>query len=120
MVHMPVIYVPQSRFTESTPAFVPPLLRPLRAGVVLTLDWATLQLMEPAPAYVWVGLAIDSLLILGILESRDWLAFKGKYYFRSSLGLLIIGYIAICASPFIIARYASHNASTHGYTDVVQ
>jgi len=88
------LYVPPPfRFTKQTPALIPVILRAFRAGAVLSLDWASLTYIEHAPAYVVLGIAIDSALILGVLESRDWLAFKGRYYFRTSLAVLMVAYL---------------------------
>jgi hypothetical protein len=101
---VPTIYVPPaSRFTDRTPAAYPVLLRSLRAGIVLTIEWGTLHIMDRVPTWVAVGLTIDSLLILGVLESRNWLAFKGRYYFRYSLTALIMVYAAICIAPYFLS-----------------
>ena len=98
---VPTIYVPPaSRFTDRTPTAYPVLLRALRAGIVLTIEWGTLHIMESVPTWVLVGLTINSLLILGVLESGNWLAFKGRYYFRYSLTALIMVYAAISIAPF--------------------
>jgi hypothetical protein len=101
---VPTIYVPPaSRFTDRTPTAYPVLLRALRAGIVLTIEWGTLHIMESVPTWVLVGLTINSLLILGVLESGNWLAFKGRYYFRYSLTALIMVYAAISIAPFFLS-----------------
>ena len=101
---VPTIYVPPaSRFTDRTPAAYPVFLRSLRAGIVLTVEWGTLHIMERVPTWVAVGLTINSLLILGVLESRNWLAFKGRYYFGYSLAALSIVYVAICIAPYFLS-----------------
>jgi len=97
-----VIYNPIPWPSNSkTPAFVPAFLRGLRALAVLTIDWATLSYMEHAPRYVVIGLGTVSALVIGMLESKQWLDFKGKYYFGGSLAVLLLAYILICLSPMV-------------------
>jgi hypothetical protein len=97
---VPTVYVPPaSRFTDRTPAAYPVILRAIRAGIVLTIEWGTLHIMEHVPTWVAVALTVDALLMLGVLESRNWLIFKGRNYFKYSFTTLILAYAAIVAAP---------------------
>jgi hypothetical protein len=96
----PIIYVPPSPYTTRTFVALPPFIKAVRAGAVLMLDWATLHYIEHAPGYIVITTAIIALLVLGVIESRDWLQFRGRWYFPSFLlGLLMI-YAAVCVSPY--------------------
>jgi hypothetical protein len=107
----PTIYIPPSRYTSKTPTAVPILVRAIRAGAVLMFDWCTLRFIDHAPASVWIITAIFALLILAVLESRDWLNFKGKNYFIISLvslvllwlGLVVFAYVRFGIDPAVPA-----------------
>ncbi len=90
-----VIYTPRVRYNSRT-YFAAPLIAPfLRAAAIIGLEWTTLSYIEDAPRAVRVATFLVALAMLAVLQSKDWLNFKGKWYFAGSiLGLLLI-YLAV-------------------------
>jgi hypothetical protein len=68
---------------------------------MLHIEWGTLHFMERVPTYVLIGLMVDSALILGVLESRQWLQCKGRYYFWGLLAPLLVAYLVFSVCPYI-------------------
>ena len=87
----PVIYVPPGIYTSKTPAFFPPFVRFLRTGSIAMLDWVSLRFIDHAPPIVWVLTGVFAVAILAVIESKDWLRFKGKSYFGRSLFGFLFG-----------------------------
>ena len=92
---MTMIYQPPARYTTRTPLLAPILVNFLRAGAIVMLDWVTLRFVEHAPISVWVATGIVSLAILAVIQSKEWLDFRGPWYFTSFIGTLLLGWLAI-------------------------
>lgn len=97
---LPVPYRPPQRYSTATPTIVPVFVHFLRAAVIMALEWTTLDFIEHAPLLAKIATFVVALVMLGIIESRDWLNFKGGYFLRSLLGaivvwLLVVGYAAV-------------------------
>jgi hypothetical protein len=99
---LPVPYTPPPRYTSNTPIIGPVIVHFIRAGAILMLDWVSLRFIENAPPSVYVASAIIALLILAIVESRDWLNFKGRWYFTISLITLSLVYGVIIAFAYVL------------------
>lgn len=85
-----VLYEPRSRFTSKTNAAWPVIVRAVRAGAVVMLEWVSLKYTEHTPLYVDVITVITAILVLAVIESRDWLDFKNARYFPIALTLLFL------------------------------
>jgi hypothetical protein len=84
---LPVPYVTQ--YTDRTPTLGPLLLTVIKAWAVLMIEWGSLRWIDHAPASVWIASAAVALLVLGVIEKRDWLHFKNRRYFPTSLAVLM-------------------------------
>ena len=104
---MPVIYVPKSQYTYNTNVLVPVIVNFLRAGAIFMLDWVTLRFVENAPLVVWVITGVISLAILAVLQAKDWLDFKGKWYFTSFIGVLLVAWAATVGYAFWAYYYST-------------
>src|SRR5690242_20378218 len=91
----PIIFVPLGRYTSATNVTVPVILRFLRNAAILMVDWGTLRFIENAPSSVWIATTAIAVLVIAVIESRDWLRFKGRWYFPSFLGVLLVCWISI-------------------------
>lgn len=97
-----VHYTEPTRFTDKTNVTFPIGLRALRAGMVAVFDWATLHYYDHAPGYVVLSTAIIAVLILAVIESRDWLRFKGRGYFLGFLTGLLVLFVCALFSPYAV------------------
>jgi hypothetical protein len=94
---MPILYTPKSRYTSDTNVWVPFLVTFLRAGAIAMLEWLSLRFVENAPLAVCIATGVFAVAVLAILQTKDWLDFKGKWYFRGSLLFAVITWIAVVA-----------------------
>jgi len=92
-----IVYVPpqQHPYTNYTRFFVPLIPHALRAAAVMGLEWTTLKFIEDAPLLIRIATFVVAVLILAALEKRDWLNFKGKCYFWTSVIVLLLLYGAV-------------------------
>jgi hypothetical protein len=90
-----VIYTPKTRYTDKTPAVSPLVVPFLRAAAVMGVEWTTLDYIEEAPVSVRVATFVIALAILAVIQRKEWLDFKGRYYFRGFLAALIAVYCGI-------------------------
>ncbi len=90
---LPVPYVTQ--YTDRTPAIGPLLVTVIKAWAVLMIEWGSLRFIDHAPVGVWIASGVVAVLVLGVLEKRDWLNFKNKRYFPASLSILMIILVGI-------------------------
>jgi hypothetical protein len=97
---LPVPYEPPQRYDSNTLTVVPVFVPFLRAGVVMALEWTTLAYIENAPVSVRWATFILALLIFAVLESRDWLNFKGRWHFPVSVIGLLTVYCAVVAYAY--------------------
>ncbi len=104
---LPVLYVPPAKYTDRTSVFTPIVLHVLRTGAVLLIEWTTLNYIENAPLLVRIATFIVALLVLAVLECRDWLNFKRRHLFTYSISVLIVIYVAICGYAFAFLRETS-------------
>jgi hypothetical protein len=81
MAELPIIYAPPSPYTDRTGVLVPLIPLALKALAVMGIEWTTLKFIEDAPVLVRAATFITSVIMLAVLETRDWLRFKGKSYF---------------------------------------
>jgi hypothetical protein len=65
------------------------------------LDWVSLRFIENAPSSVYAASAIIAVLMLAVIESRDWLNFKGRWYFRSFFCALLVIYCGIIGFSYV-------------------
>jgi len=96
----PVLYVPPARYTDRTSIFVPVVVHILRIGAVMGLEWTTLKFIEDAPVLVRAATFVIALLILAVIESRDWLNFRRPGSFRFSIVALLLIYAGICGYAY--------------------
>lgn len=97
MSMMPVLYVPRTRYTGHTHVLVPVLVTFMRATAIVMLEWLSLRFADNAPLSLCVATGIFAIAVLAVLQSKDWLDFKGEWYFRGSLLVLTIAWIAVVA-----------------------
>jgi hypothetical protein len=95
---LPVPYVTQ--YTNKTPAISPVLISFLRGAAVMGLEWTTLKYIEDAPLLVRAATFLIALLILAILEKRDWLRFKGRSLFKIAISLSLAAYLGVCGFAY--------------------
>jgi hypothetical protein len=104
---LPIIYIPTSSFTSRTNAAFPVILRAIRAGAVYMIEWESLKYVDRTPFYVDASTVVLAMLILAVLESKDWLDFKSKKYFPFSLCALIIAWFAINIYAYLALQYSA-------------
>jgi hypothetical protein len=104
---MPVLYTPKTRYTSDTNVLIPVIVNFLRAGAIMMLDWVTLRFIEHAPVLVWIITFIISLAVLAVLQSKDWLDFKGRSYFTLSISGLLAAWLITIG----YAYWAYHDTS---------
>lgn len=97
----PVPYQSPPRYSSNTPAAIPVLVRFVRGGVILGLEWTTLDFIEHAPTLVKIGTFGLAILMLAVLESRDWLHFKGRYHFISCLLAVLAIWAGVVAYGYL-------------------
>jgi predicted outer membrane lipoprotein len=107
---MPVLYTPKTRYTSDTNVLVPVIVNFLRAGAIMMLDWVTLRFIDHAPVLVWIVTFIISIAVLAVLQSKDWLDFKGRWYFTWSIGSLLAAWFITIG----YAYWAYHDSSEKG------
>jgi hypothetical protein len=86
---------------------MPVLVHFIRAGAIAMLEWASLRFIDTAPLYVWGATAVIALLVLAVIESRDFLNFKGSWYFPSFLTVLLSAWVIILG--FAYATFQIHS-----------
>jgi len=59
------------------------------------LEWTTLKYIEDAPIWLRITTFVVALLVLAVLRYKDWLDFKGRWYFTGMLLSLIVFYAAV-------------------------
>jgi len=91
---LPIIYE-NPRFDKATPTLQPVINRAIRFGGVLMLEWGTLTLIEDSPRYLKYATVVIAVLILAVHESWPWLRMRGKYWYPSLMGTLVIGYFGM-------------------------
>ena len=64
------------------------------------LEWTTLKYIEDAPLSVRAATFLIALLILAILEKRDWLKFKGRSLFNVAISLSVAAYLGVCGFAY--------------------
>ena len=77
------------------------------------LEWVSLRFVDNAPVIVWIATGVFSLAVLAVLQSKDWLDFKGRRYFTSSLIALLGAWAGIVAYG-----YVAYPAARQGNTDL--
>ena len=95
---LPIPYVTQ--YTNETPAVSPVLISFLRGAAVMGLEWTTLKYIEDAPLLVRAATFLIALLILAILEKREWLRFNGRSLFKIAISLSVAAYLAVCGFAY--------------------
>jgi hypothetical protein len=103
---LPVPYVTQ--YTDRTPTIGPLLLTVLKAWAVLMIEWGSLRFVDHAPVSVWIASSAVALLVLGVIEKRDWLKFKNPRYFPVSLSILMVIWAAIVAFAYYLDAISPH------------
>lgn len=94
---LPALYTPKSPYTSDTNVLIPPIVSALRAGAVFMLEWVSLRFVDNAPIVVWIATALCAVGVLAVLQTKEWLDFKGKWYFTISLAGLLAVWVAISA-----------------------
>lgn len=92
---MPVLYTPKSAYTSHTSVWVPVLVAAARAGAIFMLEWLSLRFIENAPLAVCIATGVFAIAVLAILQTKDWLDFKGRWYFRGSLLAAVVIWAAL-------------------------
>jgi hypothetical protein len=108
----PILYEPPKRYTSRTNVFVPVLVHLLRAGAVMALEWTTLDHIEGAPRLVKAATFVIALLILAVVESRDWLNFKGRFYFPAFAAFLILVWLVLAGYGYFFVVPAIRSVAT--------
>jgi hypothetical protein len=101
---LPVLYTPPAQFTDKTPVFTPLLVPALTAMAIGGIQWAGLSFIENAPIAVRIATFVIAAFILAVIQSREWLKFKGRYLFPTLLTVLVLLYLAICTYAFFICE----------------
>jgi hypothetical protein len=104
---LPVLYVPPAKYTDRTSVLTPLFLPALAALAVLGIEWTTLGFIENAPVIVRLATFIIAAFVLAVLQSREWLKFKGRYLFAGLLAGFVLLYLAICAYAFFYLQEPS-------------
>jgi len=73
--------------------------RLIRAGIIVTADWATLRFFEEVPFYLVVALLVISGFAFIALERKEFLH-KRQMYSATLVGLVLI-YLVICGYAYI-------------------
>jgi hypothetical protein len=107
---LPVPYVTQ--YTDRTPTLGPLLLTILKAWAVLMIEWGSLRFIDHAPISVWIASSAVALLVLGVIEKRDWLNFKNKRYFPTSLTILMLIWLGIIGYAYLFDNLPSNPGSS--------
>jgi hypothetical protein len=107
-----VRYIPQSRYTSRTPVIGPVLVKFIRAGTIAMLEWSSLRFVDHAPIAVWIITSIIALLVLAVLESKDWLRFKGGWYFSVSVATLLVIWIVGVGTTYAVYGFTSDTSTT--------
>ena len=90
---LPILYTPKTRYTSDTNVLVPVIVNFLRAGAIMMLDWVTLKFIDHAPILIWIVTGIISIAVLAVLQSKDWLDFKGRWYFTVAISTLLAAWL---------------------------
>ena len=101
MAEIPTVFVPRRPYTDRTFVAIPLIYTALRGLAVYGIEWTTLDFIEHAPVMVRVVTFVVASAILGALQWKSWLDFKGRFYFRSVVIVLSILYIGITSWSFI-------------------
>ena len=64
------------------------------------LEWFSLRFVDNAPWPVWIATGAFAAAVLAVLQTKDWLDFRGRWYFTCSLIGLIAAWIAVSAYGF--------------------
>jgi hypothetical protein len=107
---LPVPYVTQ--YTDRTPTLGPLLLTVLKAWAVLMIEWGSLRFIDHAPVSVWIASSAVALLVLGVIEKRDWLNFKNRRYFPVSLMTLMSIWVGIIGYAYYFDNLPSNPGSS--------
>jgi hypothetical protein len=102
---------------------VPVAVKFIRAGAIAMLEWCSLRFVDNAPAVAWIATSIVALLVLAVLECRDWLNFKKWWYFRASISVLLVvwvvsvgvSYAIYGVAPDVIIKLAATPTTTGGF-----
>ena len=68
--------------------------RLVRAGVIVTADWATLRFFENVPFYLVIILLVISGFAFMVLERKEWL--QARKLYAIVLVLLVFAYLVVC------------------------
>jgi len=98
---LPVPYAPVSRWNSATLAITPVFVHFIRAGSIAMPDWVSLRFIDHAPTSVWIITGVTAVLVLAVLESQNWLNFKGRWYFSVSLRTLLIIWVGSVALAYV-------------------
>jgi hypothetical protein len=98
---LPILYTPKSRYTSDTNVWVPIIVTGIRIGAITMLEWLSLRFVEGAPIGVCVATGVFAVAVLAVLQTKDWLDFKGRWYFTISLTGLLAAWIAVSAYGFL-------------------
>jgi len=66
----------------------------------MAIEWTTLDFIENAPRTVKIATFVIAILILAVLEARDWLRFKGPRYFPVSIVALLAIYFGVVSYAY--------------------
>ena len=103
---LPVPYVTQ--YTDRTPTLGPLVLTILKAWAVLMIEWGSLRFIDHAPVSVWIASSAVALLVLGVIEKRDWLNFKNRKYFPIFLTTLMLIWSGIIGYAYFFDNFPSN------------
>lgn len=106
---LPVPYV--TNYTNKTPTLGPLALTVIKAWAILMIEWGSLRWIDHAPIGVWISSSLVALLVLGVIERREWLNFKNKRFFPISLSGLLIAWAGIVAFAYYYDAVSDHPAN---------
>jgi hypothetical protein len=103
---LPVPYVTQ--YTNRTPTIGPLLLTVVKAWAVFMVEWGSLRWVDHAPVIVWIVSGVVALLVLGVIERREWLNFKNRRYFPTSLAGLMAAWACVVGYAYYLDLTTTH------------
>lgn len=79
---------------------VPSFATAIRFVAVLGVEWSTLTLLEPSPAWIKIGTLVLGVVALAILEFRPWLDKQWRYAFVAAMTALLVVFAGILSVAF--------------------
>jgi hypothetical protein len=72
------------------------------------IEWGSLRFIDHAPISVWIASSVVALLVLAVIEQRNWLNFKNRRYFPISLSVLMATWLSIVGFAYYLEVATAH------------